>query len=157
MSNSFPPGDNTVVGVETKTDIETHTCLRGPWLVLARIGWSVLVTLSLGLFFVSIPGYYQRLRTLSPSVISDPAAVRVGLAHLGLSTDYFASYNFVIALILILVSCIVAGIIVWYKSDDWMALLVAFVMIMYGPMLAFPNSFPGWTYTVVLDLSLIHI
>src|SRR6516164_5001889 len=71
---------------------ETYTRLRGPWLVLARLGWGVFVVLTLGLFFLSMPGYYQRLRTFSNSVFDVPYVVRAGLAHLGLSANFLIDH-----------------------------------------------------------------
>ena len=85
MSHSDPSVSN-VLSQEVKH--ETHTRLQGPWLILARLGWGVFVMLTLGLFFLSMPGYYHRLRTLSSSVVYDPNVVRVGLAHLGLFSRF---------------------------------------------------------------------
>src|SRR4249920_3335490 len=108
MSHSDPSVSN-VLRQEVQQK-ETHTRLQGPWLVLARLGWGVFVILTLGLFFLSMPGYYFRLRTLSSSVVYDSNVVRAGLAHLGLSADFFAGYSFAIVLLLVLVSCLVGGV-----------------------------------------------
>jgi len=107
--------------------------------------------LTFGLFFMSMPGYYHRLRTLSSSVVYDPNAVRAGLAHLGLSADSFAGYSFAIVLLLVLGSCLVAGVIVWYKSNDWMALLTAFVLVAYGAQLSFSHPSGSWFNTLLID------
>ena len=149
MSHSDPSVSN-VLSQEVQQK-ETHTRLQGPWLVLARLGWGVFVMLTLGLFFLSMPGYYQRLRTLSSSVVYDPNVVRAGLAHLGLSADFFAGYSFAIVLLLVLVSCLVGGVIVWYKSNDWMALLTAFVLVAYGAQLSFSHPSSSWFNTLLID------
>ena len=149
MSHSDPSGSK-VLSREVKHK-GTHTGLRGPWLVLARLGWGFFVVLTLGLFLLSMPGYYQRLQTLSNSVVYDQNVVRAGLAHLGLSANFFAGYNVAIVLLLVLVSCLVGGLIVWYKSDDWMALLTAFVLVAYGAQLSFSKTPGSWFNTLLID------
>jgi signal transduction histidine kinase len=148
MSHS-DPSVSKVLSQEVKH--ETRTRLQGPWLILARLGWGVFVMLTLGLFFLSMPGYYHRLRTLSSSVVYDPNIVRAGLAHLGLSADFFAGYSFAIVLLLVLISCLVGGVIVWYKSNDWMALLTAFVLVAYGAQLSFAKASSSWFNTLLID------
>jgi hypothetical protein len=98
-----------------------------------------------------MPGYYQRLQTLSNSVVYDQNIVRTGLAHLGLSVNFFAVYSIAIVLLLVLVSCLVGGLIVWYKSNDWMALLTAFVLVAYGAQLSFSQTSDSWFNTLVID------
>ncbi len=149
MSHPDPSVSN-VLSQEVKQK-GTRTHLQGLWLVLARLGWGVFVILTLGLFFMSMPGYYHRLRTLSSSVVYDPNAVRAGLAHLGLSADFFAGYSFALVLLLVLVSCLTAGVIVWYKSNDWMALLTAFVLVAYGAQLSFSHPSGSWFNTLLID------
>ena len=149
MSHSDPSVSN--VFRQEVPQKETQTRLQGPWLILARLGWGVFVMLTLGLFFLSMPGYYQRLRTLSSSVVYDPNVVRAGLAHLGLSADFFAGYSFAIVLLLVLVSCLVGGVIVRYKSNDWMALLTAFVLVAYGAQLSFSKTSGSWFNTLLID------
>src|SRR5260370_1199550 len=95
MSHPDPSVSN-VLSQEVKQK-GTHTHLQGLWLVLARLGWGVFVMLTLGLFFMSMPGYYHRLRTLSSSVVYDPNPVRAGLAHLGLSAHFFSGSSFPLA------------------------------------------------------------
>ncbi|MGZ3642575.1 MAG: hypothetical protein ACXWPS_00655 [Ktedonobacteraceae bacterium] len=88
------------------------TRLQGPWLALLRLAWTVLSVLALLLFFVSLPVYFA----------SQQKSYAVGYAVFLLALGIFVA----------LVWFIVAVLIFWRKSDDWMALLVSFMLVLQG-------------------------
>src|SRR5258708_22235043 len=110
----------------------TTTRLSGPWLIIARTVWLVLVVPSLGLFVASIPSYIAYLHLLctgtsaacSTSGQLTPGDVR-RLHELGLSLDFYATYIIVIVSMYALGYWLVAAFLFWRKSDDRLALLAA--------------------------------
>src|SRR5262245_32599584 len=105
---------------------EARTRLRGIWLVLARLAWAVMAGFTLLLFILGLPVRYEHLHNLSGGDALDagltPAAMRAALSQLGLSVDFRAVFFLAVAIALALGSLVVAVVIVWRKSDDWLAL-----------------------------------
>ena len=104
----------------------TNLRLQGIYLPVAR---AVFILLSLGavvLFILGIPPYFNHLlRNINVDTL-------VALQSLGLSITFYATYQTALA-ILLLVGCVTAGLIIfWFKSDEWVALLVAFTLIGVG-------------------------
>ena len=87
------------------------------------------ILLSLGailLFCLGIPPYYNKL------IYNINVETLVALQSLGMSITFYATYQTALA-ILLLIGCIIAGLIIfWFKSDEWVALLVAFTLIGTG-------------------------
>ena len=90
----------------------TNTRLRGPWLVLLRLAWVVLSVLALIIFMASLPVYFA----------SQQKSYMVG----------YAVFLLVLSIFVALVWFIVALLIFWRKSNDWMALLVSFMLVLQG-------------------------
>jgi hypothetical protein len=115
----------------------TTTRLSGRWLILARVIWIVLVIFLLGTFIFSLPAYFA---SLHQPCTSDwcmnsgylTASEIHALPQYGLSLDVYAwsliIFNYGTALIWFAVG----GILFWRKSEDWMALLVALMLISWG-------------------------
>src|SRR6266568_3658923 len=151
-----PPSASTngTVGSEKGSKSDTH--LHGRWLNLARCIWAVLVVLALGLFVASIPTYYASLHMLNAS--SPPS---VGgqltphdaqtLAAVALTVDFYAWYNVLNAIVLECVFLAVGLLIFLRKSDDRMALLASFTLIM------FPFSFSSSSLSTVPQSWLLAI
>lgn len=94
-------------------------------LTLARGVWFVVVTLALGLFLLSIPLQSSYLAAqISPAGLEQ-------LRQAGLSLGFYAGYNTALNTVHVLVSTLVAAVIFWRKSDDWMGIFssLAFVLI----------------------------
>ena len=131
-----PPSTPTWITNSTGLRSEGETHLHGYWLVLARIVWIALVALLLGLFVVSFPVYVAQLYTLSNGVLYIPWQLTPenaqALQYVGISLDIYAPCAIAISLTLMLVWVAVGGVIFWRKSDDWMAMLVAFALIAWG-------------------------
>jgi len=125
-------------GVSAPPPNATQMRLHGRWLLLARGVWLALVILTLAIFFASLPVYLVQLQTpcagsacayqqLSPEQV-------VVLKGLGFSTSDYATYTIALALAIMVVCFVVSTLIVWRRSDDRMALLVALMLVTFGPI-----------------------
>src|SRR5947209_876621 len=118
---------------------ETDTRLHGRWLVLARVVWAILIILTLGIFAVCLPIYFSILQTICTDATSTacadkqlPPGAAQTLQHLGISLGLYATLNLALMLIWACVWFVIGAIIAWRKSNDWMALLVAFWLVLQG-------------------------
>ncbi len=123
------------------------TRLRGHRLVVARVVWGVLVAQAVAMFVLSLPGYIAQLQTLCTGAscrsVQLSAAALTSLEHLGLSLGEYVAFNVALIFIGTLVGYALALLLVLRRSDDWMALLVAFMLV---------NSVPsGSDKTIVLS------
>jgi hypothetical protein len=100
---------------------------RGRWLLLARTVWVVVAVATLGAFAISVPARYAQLA--HPST-----GVRAALAQMGLSPSGYALYNVTLDTVFVSVFAAVAIVIFWRRSDDLMALLVATMLVLWGPL-----------------------
>ncbi len=109
------------------------TALRGRWLILARIVWGAMAVLLVGLFVASIPADYNQKLPLFAT-----PQVQANLSDLGLSFAAYATCYLILTGTFTLGFCIIGAILFWRKSDDWMALFVAFLLVLIGTQ--FPNT-----------------
>ncbi len=117
----------------------SYARLQGRWLLLARGVWITLVVLTLAIFFASLPVYIALLQALcagtecTSGVLLTPAQAEV-LKEIGLSLSDYAAYTVAFTLATIVVCLGVSTLIVWRRSDDRMALLVALMLVTFGPL-----------------------
>ncbi|HEX6480177.1 MAG TPA: GAF domain-containing sensor histidine kinase [Ktedonobacteraceae bacterium] len=113
---------------------DTH--LHGRRLVLARAFWAVIAIFELAALVDSLTGTVSQLqvRCTSSCTIQQLSAAAVStLQRVGLSLgDYIAFYLAVILLSTLLCYAI-ATILLWRRSDDWMALLVSLMLMSFSP------------------------
>lgn len=142
-----------------------NTRLSGFWLLIARAVWLGLVVPSLGLFVVGLPAYYQQLQ--KPCV--DPATCNIvgaltaeglrALAALSLSVSEYAAFNTVFWAMIIVIWSMIGFLLFWRGSEEWFALLAAFVLIMFN--LTYPglsNSVLSLSYPVLnLPITLMNL
>lgn len=112
------------------------TRLSGHRLTLARLGVIALAALTLAVFLPLLPAYLDSLHTICAGAACPvgqltPQAVQA-LGTVGLSVNAFVAYTLVLTLLALLMCWSVAAVIVWRKSDEWMALLVAMMLILMG-------------------------
>lgn len=123
------------VDSETISDRDqvSHSRLPGLWLLLARISWSVMVVFTLGVFFGSLPTYVALLSTVcsGPACITGQPApgTERALQGIGLSITHYALLITLLTVTAELFAILLSALLVWRKPKDWMALLVA-LMIM---------------------------
>src|SRR3712207_5583137 len=122
--------------------------LSGRRLFLARLGWIVVVVLTIGLFSASIPAYYDSLVNLSDPDL-DPATVRANLEGAGVSIERYATYALAIIVASTVVWVVIATVIFWRRSDNWIALFASLCFITFGTFglnesaLALPDQYPA--------------
>ncbi|HEX5504708.1 MAG TPA: hypothetical protein VFW96_18975, partial [Thermomicrobiales bacterium] len=114
---------------------------RGRWLDLARAACVAVALAIVALWVVSIPPHYQQLRMLDSSFVRDPDVVRANLARLGLSVGFFAGYTLALKLLLTLGYFAVAAVLLWRRSAERMALLVALFLVALGA--GYPGTLHG--------------
>lgn len=117
----------------------TQATLRRRWLLPARVAWvAVAVATLVGAFASSVPARYAELAYPSENV-SD------ALADLGLSASAYALYNIALDTIFVSVFATVAIVIFWRRSGDPIALLVATMLVVWGPLNGLFVLTPGAT------------
>ncbi len=96
-----------------------------------------------GLHILLLPAYLAQLRTVCTGIrcaLAQPSPASAGaLQSLGLSIAGYAGLTLAVSLLSSLICFAVAGVIVWRKSDDWMALVVALAVVALGTALV-PNQ-----------------
>src|SRR6266849_4095508 len=116
------------------------TRVPGRWLVLARGIWITLVVLTLAIFFASLPVYIAQLQTPcagSTCGFQQLTPEQVGaLTGMGLSLSVYVAFTVALALASVVVCLVVSTLIVWRRSDHRMALLVALMLVTFGPIFA---------------------
>ena len=91
----------------------------------------VMFILTIGLFFTSIPAYYDSLIKLTDTDIK-PATLRSNLEALGVSIDFYATYLLSLSITSMMVWCAVGAVIFWRRSNDWMAIFTSLCLILFG-------------------------
>jgi hypothetical protein len=114
------------------------TRLTGSWLIIARVVWLALVVPSVGLFIVSLLVSYQQLQEACVDPVTCnlggglPAQVLQALPTIGLSVSGFAALVTIFYAINAAIWYGVGFLIFWRRSDDWLALLAAFFLVMFN-------------------------
>jgi hypothetical protein len=101
--------------------------LRGRWLLLAQVAWVAAAVGALGQFVISILARYSQLA-------NPTAGARAALAEIGLSASAYALYNVTLDTVFVSVFAVVATTIFWRRSNDPVALLVATMLVVWGPL-----------------------
>jgi len=123
------------------------TRLHGRWLLLARIGWIALIVFTLTIFFASLPVYVAQLQTPCAGVACQYQQLTPGqvemLNGIGMSLGAYTAITVAFALTNMIVCLVVSVLIVWYRSDDRMAMLVALMLVTLGPISVMATFSPG--------------
>jgi tRNA A-37 threonylcarbamoyl transferase component Bud32 len=122
-------------------------------LPFARTAFIILSVATVIFFSLGVPLSYQDYIS---SINSDTFAA---LQQLGLSTTFYATYQVALVILLAITFGIAGLIIAWNKSDDWLALLVAFTLIGQGANafdpLARMGRVPGFEIPVHFVVSMV--
>jgi hypothetical protein len=137
--------------------IAASTRLRGTQLLVARAACALLISVSLGMFIIALPVRLAELRGnaaqaaqsyrhLSPA--GQQAILSLGI-NPGSALDRYpiVALGVEIGLMLLFLASIM--VILWHRSDDWMALFVAVALMEYGvfvspPLDALMAAQPQW-------------
>ncbi len=160
MNRSDPEGKSASHSAVSST---ANTRLSGSWLIVARVVWLALVVPSLGLFVANLFAYDQQLQRAcaSPLLCYLPGALTAkelqALSTSGFSVSGYAALLTISLAIIVSIWCAVGFLIFWRRSNDWVALLAAFFLVMFSitpagnnpgfvlifayPVLALPISF----------------
>ena len=118
---------------ETRNTADTH--LNRRWLILARIAWVVVVVLSLAVSIADIPLEFARLHIACVGSSCSGQQLTAGIVqelhHMNLSVDFYAACFVILDFGFYFVWVVVAVVIFWRKSNDWMALLVALFLVLF--------------------------
>jgi hypothetical protein len=127
---------------------ERDTRLHGRRLFLARVLWGVIAIFELAAFVDSLSGTVSQLQVLCTSSCTNLQLSAAGvstLQHLGLSLGDYIAFYLAVLLISTLLSYGIAALLVWRRSDDWMALLVSLMLMSFSPgMLSNGVRFSQW-------------
>ncbi len=117
--------------------------LHGRWIVLARGVWITLVIFTLAIVFASLPVYLALLQTPcagSTCGFQQLAPEQVGtLKGIGLSLGDYTASTLTLTLALMVVCLGVSTMIIWRRSDDRMAFIVALFLVTLGPFAVIEN------------------
>jgi hypothetical protein len=100
---------------------------RPRWLPYAHVAWVTVAVVALGRFVTSVPLRYAQLA-------HPTAGVRGALAEMRLSPGGYALYNVALDAAFVSVCAAVAVVIFWRRSNDPVALLVATMLVVWGPL-----------------------
>ncbi len=118
--------------------IGSNTRLAGSWLVIARVVWLALVIPSLGLFVISLVVSYQQLQNGAL-----PVQAQQMISAVGLSVPEFNTLNTIFNVLTAAIWYGVGFLIFWRRFDDWLALLAAFVLVMFNVSSYSNNNTPA--------------
>ena len=101
------------------------------WLFAARVASTVVAVLAVGLYVTSLPVYYHQRLLLSEAATGvHPAAIRASLDEVGLSVAFYAAYGVITETFFAAVCIGVGALILWRRSGEPMALLVALTLVL---------------------------
>jgi len=117
--------------------------LQGRWPLLARCLWGTLAVFTLVVVFASLPIYVAQLEKTCSGVTCEYQQLTPGqaamLKGMGLSLAGYAAYTVALLLLSVAVCLAVSALIVWRRSNDRMALIVALMLITLGPVIETVN------------------
>ncbi|HXQ38796.1 MAG TPA: hypothetical protein VN843_32640, partial [Anaerolineales bacterium] len=131
----------------------TNLQLKGVQLPFARAFFVALSLATLIFFSMGIPLYYQSyIESIDTETLD-------ALTQLGLSATFYAAYQTGLVVLLAVGFTIAGLIIALNKSNDWLALMVAFTLIgqganAFGPLRELLKT-PGLILPVNFDISMI--
>ncbi len=128
---------------ETALDLPSpplaDTRLSGTRLLITRWVWVALVLLSVGLYLTSTLVYYLRLHGLQVGVYERLISMSAPISgysfimfHYSPFTGTSATLNIALLTVLAPLWIAVGLVIFWRRSDDWMALFIALLLVLFG-------------------------
>ena len=150
-----PPPASTQMVLTAQAPGEVDKRLRGRRLLLARVAWAMIAVPALGLYTASVPTFFAFLHILCTSTPTTctyygqltPNDV-LALQAMGLSPDFFATYEAIVYIVFVVVYVAIGGVIFWRRSDDPMALFASLTLV------TFPGGFNS-TLLLILPSALL--
>jgi hypothetical protein len=100
---------------------------------LVRASWLVVFVVTVGLFFASLPAYYQEIVGFSAPDF-DSAGVRASLEASGVPVEFYALCQLSICVVTTVVWVAVAAVIFWRRADNRIALFVSLALLTFGTL-----------------------
>lgn len=104
---------------------QAHTLLQGRWLVFAWIAWLALVIPPMVVFLAGLPGYRE-------NEYQSNLIYAASFHQIGITVDFYASYYLGVVIADAVICWSVAALVLWRKSNDWMGLLTALMLVLLG-------------------------
>ena len=128
------------------------TNLRGRWLFVARAAWALIAALTFGVFVAAIPGYVFSILEFSQggwmgAPVEGPTTLVFTLSLLGVLASVTTA----------LVCLILAVVLFWLRSNDWMVVLTSSYLLLYGTVMAGPLEWAEEFYSVWPSLAVVVI
>src|SRR6266496_1981679 len=154
---------------ETAMSLEGHdepdSRLYGSRLILARAACLAAGILSFGVFVASVPATYGVILShyCTRPLCNHPTQASVQfvqqLQALGLSVQAYAIYNMIVNVIFVCTYFVVAIMLFWRRSDDWMALFAAFFLMTFAITFSSDTleATPFWVFEFVIFLGAVSI
>src|SRR6266487_1086278 len=141
------------------------TRLHGKRLILARAACLGAGILSFGVFVASVPVTYEAILShyCTRPLCNHPTQAAVQfvqqLQALGLSVQAYAIYNMIVNIIFVCTYFVVAIMLSWRRSDDWMALFAAFFLMTFSITFSSDTleATPYWVFQFVIFLGAVSI
>ena len=138
------------VAVAARANEPNPTRLRGAWLLTARAAWLVLFAVNLGTFALLFPTFFSTFQHTCAvdCFFTDQSAQ--ALRQVGVSLHTYAWIILVSYSVLVFVSSLLALLLFWRRSDDWLALTVALFLVVYpiSNLLAGSTAIPIYAPTL---------
>ena len=130
------PTSSTEINAQPNRQSEAASGQQRSALLFARVGCAVVAALGIGLFVATLPTYiaYLYQPCVSASCIYGQLSESgiETLRSLGLSLSAYAIMNVTLVIITGLLCTAVAALLLWRKSNSWVAVLVAFLLVVLG-------------------------
>lgn len=124
---------------QARAEKPAYVHLSGRWPLLIKVLWVVMAALLLYLFVTTLPIVTEQMRTpCQPETcqwLQYTTAQIESLSAVGLSPNTFIALTVALGLTAMVVSWVVSAAIIWRRSTDWMAVLVAFFLLVLGTVL----------------------
>jgi hypothetical protein len=152
----------------TNRERQSYVRLPGRWPLIVRGVWAATLALTLAITFASLPLYLALLRTPCRGAGCQyqqlTRAQMETLSGIGLSVNGYVAITLAFALVTMAVGLAVSALIIWRKPDDWMAALVALMLVIQCPnmiMNSLPTGSTPWltpyVYMTFLNQALLAI
>src|SRR6266705_4917450 len=151
--------------VARDTPQQSDTRLYGSRLILARAACLAAGLLSFGVFVASVPATYEALLSLlcTGPLCNHPTQASVRfvqqLQALGLSVQAYAIYYTIVNIVFVCTYFVVAIMLFWRRSDDWMALFASFFLMTFAITFSSDTleATPYWLFQFVIFLGAVSI
>ncbi|RPJ26880.1 MAG: GAF domain-containing protein [Chloroflexi bacterium] len=166
LSESSVPSEeaheaNVQIHAIPEPDLSSHTRLHGRWLLIARLTWIAIAILAMVIYVAAAPVAFNQMRfgcglepCYAPSQISSEPANSLP-EQVRPPRDFDGWVHTILEATFRLLSLIVALLIFYRRSDDWMAnvasimLVTIFVVFSPSPMML-ANAQPLWRWPIIL-------